>query len=265
MNDENRKNKDSIDLSQIEQIARTNRKMIVRLRNRVDQLEQALDSICEDDLARWLYRNREERMDATSPIFAEDRREFHLARYKMACDHVDKQVVADIACGTGYGTRMLAEAGARQVLGLDIDESAIKYAGRRHWNPRINYQVADAADTGLADHSVDYIVSFETIEHVEEPQRIIEEFNRILVPGGQLICSTPNNWPLEIAPYHKSVFNRESFLNLLSPFFESIELYNQNSGSDFKFNHEQSAGIVKTDDSNHELAEVFVAIARKKS
>ena len=84
----------------------------------------------------------------------------------------------------------------------------------------------------------------------------------MLRPQGLLICSTPNMWPLEIAPHHVRVYNRDSFLNVLSAHFDVLELFNQNSGTQFAFNREQERGIIPTDDSNHELAECFLAVAR---
>jgi SAM-dependent methyltransferase len=42
------------------------------------------------------------------------------------------------------------------------------------------------------DNTFDYIVSVETIEHIENPNKLINNFHRILVPGGELILTTPN-------------------------------------------------------------------------
>ena len=54
--------------------------------------------------------------------------EDHLARYDFACKFVNRKKVLDIACGMGYGSKMLSKAGALCVDGVDISEEAIEYA-----------------------------------------------------------------------------------------------------------------------------------------
>ncbi len=251
-------------LARLQKTARVNRRAINRLKERVTLLEQALELVCGDPQMQWLYRHRSERMDAGVPLFPRSRARFHMARYEFASDHVASKTVADIACGTGYGCRILATQGnAAAVTGIDHSSEAIAYATDRHAVPGVSYRVADAADTGLADASLDCLVSFETIEHVPDDESLLDEFFRILKPGGLLICSTPNAWPLEIAPHHVREYERDSFLATLGRRFVVESLYNQNSGSDFQFNHSQPAGIVPTSDANQRLAECFIALARR--
>src|SRR5690606_32431773 len=56
-------------------------------RRRMDAIETLLELANHDPEALWLFANREERMDATVPLFNEDRRSFHLARYAFAQSH----------------------------------------------------------------------------------------------------------------------------------------------------------------------------------
>ncbi len=254
-----------IDLRQLQQMAQVNRKVINRLKDRVAILENAVELVCDDPQMAWLYRNRSERMDPTVPLFAKGRAGFHLARYEYACQYAGGKRIADIACGTGYGVRMLVEQGkADFVQGIDVCPDTIKYAGQRHGVPNSQFECADAADNGLPDASFDLVTSFETLEHLNNEQQLLSEFARVLRPGGQLICSTPNGWDLAIAEHHVRVYNRDSFLAALNENFEVTELFNQNSGTDFKYNHDQPAGIVPCTDANHHLAECFIAVAKKK-
>ena len=257
-------NPPEIDLALLQKTATVNRQVINRLKERVSILENALTLVCDDPQMAWLFRNRSERMDATLPLFPAGRAAFHLARYEFASQHVSQKTVADIACGTGYGTRLLAEkGGAKKVFGVDICEPAIEYARTRHLADGCVYQVSDATATGMADASIDVVVSFETLEHIPDDVALLHEFARILKPGGTLICSTPNGWPLEIAPHHVSVYDRRSFTEKLSACFAPVELWNQNSGTDFRYNHGQPAGMVPTTDENCESAECFIAVATK--
>ena len=223
-----------------------------------------LGRILRDEQLLWLYQNRSERMDASEEIFDETRRAFHLARYEFACDYVAGKDVADIACGTGYGSELLRlEGNAKSVIGVDIDQRAIEYAAARHEAEGCEYRCAPGTATGLPADSVDVVVSFETLEHVPDDQALIAEFVRILQPAGVLVCSVPNKWPLEGAPHHVRVYDMTSFRTLLNREFEEVELYNQNSGSDRIYNHGQPAGIIPTTPQNAELAECYVAICRR--
>lgn len=254
-----------IDLQQLQKMAQVNRKVIHRLRERIEILESALELVCDDTEMAWLYKNRSERMDATLPLFPKARASFHLARYEFAAKYVHDKSIADIACGTGYGVALLCnQGGAKDVIGIDCCAEAIAYAKNRHCPPGCQFQVADATRTGLPDHSLDLITSFETLEHVADAGALLQEFARILKPGGRLICSTPNQWPLEIAPHHVEVYDKPLFEKTLNQHFDIEEMLNQNSGSDFKYNHQQPAGFVPTTSDNESLAECFVAVARPR-
>jgi 2-polyprenyl-3-methyl-5-hydroxy-6-metoxy-1,4-benzoquinol methylase len=254
------------ELKRMREVIQSSRRTIERLRERAERMEQTLDLVCEDPAALWLYRNREERMDAFVPIFEESRRRFHLARYEFATGWTAGKRVADIACGTGYGCRVLATQGqAAAVTGIDSSDEAIDYARSRHGLPNIEYRVAEGSGTGFPDAAFDVLTSFETIEHVADDAELVDEFARVLVPGGALICSTPNQWPLEIARHHRREYDRAGFLAVLERQFELDQLYSQNSGSDFRYNRGQPAGIVPTTDANCETAECFIAVARRRA
>ncbi|MFN7773297.1 MAG: class I SAM-dependent methyltransferase [Planctomycetota bacterium] len=243
---------------------RNQREQLAQLRDRVSRLENLLEHCLGSAEGLWLFQNRSERMDPTVPIFDPGRAEFHLARYRFAAGYAAGKEVVDIACGTGYGSELLAAAGkAASVTGIDICPEAIHYARSKHCQANMGYLVGSVTAIPLPDESSDVVVSFETIEHVEEDGQAVAEYTRVLRPGGLLICSTPNGWPLEIAPHHKKVFDRDSFVRLLQPHFAAIELFNQNSGTPFPYNHGQPAGIQPTTDQNHALAECFLAVCKK--
>jgi 2-polyprenyl-3-methyl-5-hydroxy-6-metoxy-1,4-benzoquinol methylase len=217
------------------------------------------------ETTQWLQQNYLERMDATLEIFDKKRREFHLDRYRFATTRVERQRVLDCACGTGYGVRMLCEQGqAARVIGVDIAPTSIGYARQHHGVGSAVYLCASADRLPLADGSVDVLTSFETIEHVPDDRALIEEFHRVLRPDGQLIVSTPNQWPLADAPFHVREYDRQSFIAALEPRFDCVEIYNQNSGSATPLNRGQARGITATTNANESLAECFIAVCRRK-
>lgn len=117
----------------------------------------------------------------------------------------------------------------------------------------------------MADEFVDVVTSFETLEHVSDDVSLVREFHRVLRPQGVLIISTPNQWPVAVSPFHRREYNRASFLKVLTPWFECVELYNQNSGTNSPYNHNQPAGIVETTAQNDLFAECYIAVCRRKS
>lgn len=243
---------------------RNQRQQIERLREQVQRLEAVIDLCFSDDDGQWLWRNRSERMDPLVPVFDKLRSGFHLARYEFAAGYSRDREVADVACGTGYGCRTMAARGLPLwVRGFDSCPEAVAYATRRYSSERVRFSVADAASLPLADGDVDLVTSFETIEHVTSDSAVMDEFARILRPGGKLICSTPNRWPLEIAPFHVRVYDLDSFRQLLESRFRILSMFNQNSGTAWEYNHGQPAGIVPTTDENRELAECFIAVCER--
>lgn len=52
------------------------------------------------------------------------------------------------------------------------------------------------------DNSYDVVVNTQVLEHVEFPQKVINEFYRILKPGGKLFLTAPQGWGIHEEPYH---------------------------------------------------------------
>src|SRR5690606_15135122 len=111
--------------------------------------------------------------------------------------------VLDIACGVGYGSRMVGQhVGSATVLALDIAEDAIRYAERHYSAANVEFVAANALDYDFDGRSFDVILSFETLEHLDA-QPFLARLHALLNPEGVLICSTPNEVAL---PYNPTVF-----------------------------------------------------------
>lgn len=119
----------------------------------------------------------------------------HLARYSFALPYMQGRVL-DIACGAGYGSHMMAKFRKKMIqelVAVDNDQDILEYAQKTYQHPLITYKQADAMDPELGDSlgSFDAIVSFETIEHVEDDIVFMQQLKKILRPGGTLVLSTP--------------------------------------------------------------------------
>jgi 2-polyprenyl-3-methyl-5-hydroxy-6-metoxy-1,4-benzoquinol methylase len=157
----------------------------------------------------------------------------HIARYEFALGQISEGgLVVDAACGSGFGSQMLARR-ARHVVGLDVSESAVNYAARNHWSSQLSYLRADLTrGLPLQSASVDHIVSFETIEHVPNPERLVSEYARVLKRGGQLILSTPDRVVYsELSgysnPFHRAELSRREFIDLVSVYYKVEAIYGQ--------------------------------------
>lgn len=125
----------------------------------------------------------------------------HLARYNFACRFVNGKRVLDIACGTGYGADLLASAGADHVDGVDLSEEAIAYCKSRYIREHLHFMNGNICDFNSVK-KYDVIVSFETIEHVEDYSKALANIFELLSVGGILIISSPNR--LITSPHLKS-------------------------------------------------------------
>lgn len=149
----------------------------------------------------------------------------HIERYRFACSILQPgQEVLDIGCGSGYGTAMLLKFGYK-VIGADIDNEIIKEAQMR-WN-HDGFVVADALNLPFPGSSFDAIVSFETIEHVEDGEGFLAEVQRVLRPQGLFICSTPNTRYTAHPRYHLKEYEPEEFFSLFEKYFIDVRHYGQ--------------------------------------
>jgi len=150
----------------------------------------------------------------------------HLHRYALAQAWAQGRDVLDIACGEGYGSHLLAQV-ARQVTGVDVDESIVLHARQRYPRPNLQYLVGDCRSIPLPGESIDLAISFETIEHLREQPEFLRELRRVLRPEGILLISTPDPAVYSAGqpanPYHLRELTRHEFLALLQTEFQQVE------------------------------------------
>lgn len=149
----------------------------------------------------------------------------HWARYKYAAPKIKGLRVLDIACGAGYGSDLLADH-AKSVVGGDIDPDTVEYCKSNYKKDNLDYQVMDIRNIPFPDNSFDAIVSFETIEHVEEWEKFLMEINRLVVEDGQLIISTPLGGECG-NHFHLSYFQRSDFKKYLKKYFQDVDVVYQ--------------------------------------
>ena len=93
-------------------------------------------------------------------------------RYINVLQFVKGKRVLDCACGVGWGSYIMAKAGAEQVVGLDLSSNAINTAKKYYNHDSILYQ-EDNIYNFSSNEKFDVITSFETLEHVEDPLKFL--------------------------------------------------------------------------------------------
>lgn len=153
----------------------------------------------------------------------------HLKRYDFALPFCVGKDVLDAGCGVGYGTAHLAHA-ARRVVGVDRDPETIEYARRRYGSGRIEFLQADLLDLPLESDSFDTACSFETIEHVPDPEALVAQLRRVTRPGGVCCVSTPRvdeTTRNPENPFHAVELSAADLERLLRAQFGEVTLYGQ--------------------------------------
>jgi SAM-dependent methyltransferase len=160
----------------------------------------------------------------------------HIQRYRFASGYAKGKSVLDIACGSGYGSKILGDAGAAFVTGVDVSSEAVDFAKNKYGSGLITFQVADAEH--FLHGKFDLIVSFETLEHLDDRRLFLANLSAMLNRHGVLIISTPNKAitspmkrPEKIRnKYHKYEYVEQEFIGELKDAgFGDIQQFGQHS------------------------------------
>lgn len=110
--------------------------------------------------------------------------------------HLNKgDVVLDAGCGSGeFGVLENCGKPASKIVGMDANAEALEK------NTYVDEKIVGNLDQiPCHDDSFDLIVCEDVFEHLEQPQKVLKEFSRVLKKNGYLIVRTPNIWNLRNA------------------------------------------------------------------
>jgi ubiquinone biosynthesis O-methyltransferase len=147
---------------------------------------------------------------------AEDKNSLHLCRWHYEaiklCNDISGRKVLEAGCGRGDFSIYLSQKSA-YVDGFDFSEAAIEIAKKKalFMNAIVNFFVANAQDLPIENDLYDIIFSCECLEHLPDPQKALNEFYRVLKPGGLLVLTTENYSNGMIIPWIKSWVTRKPF------------------------------------------------------
>ena len=155
---------------------------------------------------------------------ADNVRRDHERRYQHVRALIEGQRILDVACGSGFGVRIMSPV-SPVIVGVDYSFAAVSFAKRKYMRTVDSGVQADASVLPFADSSFDAVVSFETIEHLVKPIEFLQEVRRVLRPNCRFYISTPVKKTDRLDRYHVHEYTIHEFTTLLSRFFlvENVE------------------------------------------
>lgn len=146
------------------------------------------------------------------------------------------QQTLDMGCGGGILTEALAKAGAL-TTGVDLSESAIQVAKQHASQQNLNINYLHCAIEDL-DSSLkfDVITCLEMLEHVPDPETLLNKLCQHLKPNGKLFISTINR---TAKAYLYTIVGAEYLLNIIPKNTHDYKKYIKPS---------ELAGILRTND-----------------
>ena len=158
----------------------------------------------------------------------------HIERYRFASHVAPGKVILDVACGTGYGSDLLAGLAAKRVVGGDASPEALSFAAHTFRRENLSFLKLDGIRLPFRSSTFDAVVSFETVEHMRDPDQFLRECARVLRPNGILLCSTPMRlawrppWmPKPQNPFHTREFTVNELRAALDERFDQVEFFGQ--------------------------------------
>ncbi len=163
----------------------------------------------------------------------------HLARYVLALKYVSGKKVLDASCGSGYGVDLMYDL-AEQITGVDISRETIDYANDSY---RGGFSVCDL-EREFPNYQFDMVVSFETIEHLNNPRVFLENVKN---HSKEFLFSVPIEKKLNTRGFHKRTYTVGEAMGMISNVFggsEQIEWFNQKGTNIYEGSPEDASFLI---------------------
>lgn len=162
-----------------------------------------------------------ERLQPGSELFGVDLAR-HRAAYVYANLNARGKRLLDLGCGTGYGTAELADSATTRISIFGLDRVHPAESSRR---PNANFLRADLRGIPIRDDTFSTIVSFQVVEHLEDPTPYLAAIARLLEPDGTAYVTTPNALTSDgVNPWHVHEYEAEELRAKLAIHFEEVEM-----------------------------------------
>lgn len=152
---------------------------------------------------------------------------WHTSRFKEVGKLIESSggKILDIGCADGAFTRtILDKSKANQIIGIDVLKSSVDWANK-HWkNKKMKFLLGDAHCLKFKNQTFDAVFSLESLEHVLEPLKVLQEVHRVTKKGGYIIILVPSeNFLFQFAWWLRRKF-------LAKDIWEHTHLHNYSNG-----------------------------------
>ena len=146
----------------------------------------------------------------------------HLIAYKE-CINLISGTVLEIGSGEGYGIKELSPKSQKYIA---IDKFETEIDSSKHQDSDIEFlQMNVPPLTDIDDNSIDFVVTFQVIEHIKNDKEFVKEIFRVLKKGGKLILTTPNIlMSLSRSPWHIREYNPLEMKEILLTSFNRVDV-----------------------------------------
>ena len=130
--------------------------------------------------------------------------------------------VLEIGSGEGYVLWFPKEF-SKIYRSIDKYDSPIDEELKR--NNNIEFFEMNVPPLDFASNTIDFVVTFQVIEHINDDKNFIKEIHRVLKPGGKLILTTPNRlMSLSRNPWHVREYSPIEMREILNNSFNNINI-----------------------------------------
>ena len=194
---------------------------------------------CDEIFERFSLNSGERQTAQTLDGIRKD----HLLRYELAANFLENQFNqnktfgADIFCGNGYGSYLVAsKLKNTEILSIDASKEAIELANNHYKiENRIKF-VYKFFPFELDKDKYDYVICFESIEHIQNDIQFIETIISAIKNNGYLFLSTPNEDVMSLKKnnnkFHFRHYTNKTISNIFKKYnLEVIERYGEDTYS----------------------------------
>ena len=153
---------------------------------------------------------------------------YHLFRYWWAwllARELKVKKIWDLGCGCGYGCRILREQLDIEVLGVDVDPTALNRARGAYQLPGVTYDQVDLDKVWTMEHKADCVVSFHTLEFLRNRALFLDRVANSLTEHGVFLFSTQTHTSAVYEPdwdRQQIIYDRQQVDRLLRRHFTYV-------------------------------------------
>lgn len=134
--------------------------------------------------------------------------------------NLQNKLIADIGCGTGRHWQKIFNLHPKKLIGFDVSEGMLKML-KQKFPEADTHSLRDDYLNQLECHSCDFIFSTLTIAHIEDAEKALEEWKRVLKPGGEMIITDYH--PAALEKGAKRTFNYNGETIAIKNYVHSID------------------------------------------